>query len=500
MKKILFTHSYFLRFDPKQWKMKQPYPPLATLYAAAFVRNAGYRVTIFDNMFSESARQIEKALLEEKPDVLVIYDDGFNYLTKMCLTNMRDAAFEMIHLAKTKGIKVIVSSSDSTDQSEKYLNAGADYILAGEGEQTLLDVIDMLESGETKWDTIPGLIRRTEKGIEKNAKREVLKNLDSLPHPAWDLINVDDYKNIWLNHHGYFSLNVSTTRGCPFHCNWCAKPIYGNRYNVHSPEWVTEEISFLVNTYGASHLWMTDDIFGLKPGWINQFALLVQNKKIKFNFKIQSRVDLLLEDENIAALARAGCETIWVGAESGSQKVLDAMDKGTKVEQIHLATRLMKKNGIKPAFFLQFGYPGESEADIQLTIDMVKELLPDDIGISVSYPLPGTKFYENVKADLKEKSNWTDSDELAMMFDNTYPSFFYKQLQRYVHRVYRTKQGISEIKNLFSNPVQISFRQLKRIAAIPVHATGTILYKQQLSKWKRDAVHKASELSSIKTD
>ena len=288
MKKILFTHSYFLRFDPKQWKMKQPYPPLATLYAAAFVRNAGYRVTVFDNMFSESARQIEKALLEEKPDVLVIYDDGFNYLTKMCLTNMRDAAFEMIHLAKTKGIKVIVSSSDSTDQSEKYLNAGADYILAGEGEQTLLDVIDMLESGETKWDTIPGLIHRTEKGIEKNAKREVLKNLDSLPHPAWDLINVDDYKNIWLNHHGYFSLNVSTTRGCPFHCNWCAKPIYGNRYNVHSPEWVTEEISFLVNTYGASHLWMTDDIFGLKPGWINQFALLVQNKKIKFNFKISN--------------------------------------------------------------------------------------------------------------------------------------------------------------------------------------------------------------------
>ena len=135
-----------------------------------------------------------------------------------------------------------------------------------------------------------------------------------------------------------------------------------------------------------------------------------------------------------------------------------------------------------------------------MTIDMVKELLPDDIGISVSYPLPGTKFYENVKADLKEKSNWTDNDELAMMFDNTYPSFFYKQLQRYVHRVYRTKQGISEIKNLFSNPVQISFRQLKRIAAIPVHATGTILYKQQLSKWKRDAVHKASELSSIKTD
>ena len=279
-------------------------------------------------------------------------------------------------------------------------------------------------------------------------------------------------------------MNISTTRGCPFHCNWCAKPIYGNRYNVHSPEWVIEEIKFLMREFGATHFWMTDDIFGLKPGWINRFAELVEKEKLKLRFKIQSRVDLLLEEENIAALARAGCESVWVGAESGSQKVLDAMDKGTRVEQIYEATRLMKKKGIKPAFFLQFGYPGETDQDIQATIQMVNELMPDDIGISVSYPLPGTKFYENVKMDLKEKANWTDSDELAMMFRNTHPSSFYKELQRYVHRTYRTRQGFSEFKNLMSNPVNISLQQLKRIVAIPVHATGTFVQKQKLKKYK----------------
>ena len=485
MKKILFTHSYFLRFDPKQWKLQQPYPPLAPLYAAALIRAKGFDVRFYDTMFSPDTKEIVQVLNENAPEALIIYDDGFNYLTKMCLTNMREAAFEMIRFAKEKGISVIVSGSDATDQSKLYLDAGADFIIAGEGEQTLLELLQTFNASANQVAEIPGLIYKSESGhVIKNKKREVLRNLDELPHPAWDLIQLSEYKQRWINQNGYFSMNISTTRGCPFHCNWCAKPIYGNRYNVHSPEWVIEEIKFLMREFGATHFWMTDDIFGLKPGWINRFAELVEKEKLKLRFKIQSRVDLLLEEENIAALARAGCESVWVGAESGSHKVLDAMDKGTRVEQIYEATRLMKKKGIKPAFFLQFGYPGETDQDIQATIQMVNELMPDDIGISVSYPLPGTKFYENVKMDLKEKANWTDSDELAMMFRNSHPSSFYKELQRYVHRTYRTRQGFSEFKNLMSNPVNISLQQLKRIVAIPVHATGTFVQKQKLKKYK----------------
>ncbi|MEP7171833.1 MAG: radical SAM protein, partial [Bacteroidota bacterium] len=201
---------------------------------------------------------------------------------------------------------------------------------------------------------------------------------------------------------------------------------------------------------------------------------------IKIRFKIQSRVDLLLQENNIAALARAGCETVWVGAESGSQKILDAMEKGTTVEQIYESTRLLKKYNIKPAFFLQFGYPGETKEDIDATIKMVMDLLPYDIGVSVSYPLPGTKFYENVKDQLKEKSNWTDSDELNLMFKNTYSSQFYKELHRFIHKSYRTKQGIEELKNIFVNPANVSVSSLKRIAAVPFHLTGKFVQQYKM--------------------
>ncbi len=241
--------------------------------------------------------------------------------------------------------------------------------------------------------------------------------------PAWDLIDISSYKKIWMENHSYFSLNIATTRGCPFKCNWCAKPIYGNRYNSRSPQKVVEEIEYLMKNFDVNHFWMCDDIFGLKPGWVQEFRDIVKSKELKFKYKIQSRVDLLLQEDTITALAESGAETVWVGAESGSQKILDAMDKGTTVEQIYDATKLLKKNGIRTAFFLQFGYLGEEKEDIDKTINMVLELMPDEIGISVSYPLPGTKFYDTVKEQLKEKTNWTDSDELALMYKGNFLTF-----------------------------------------------------------------------------
>jgi anaerobic magnesium-protoporphyrin IX monomethyl ester cyclase len=140
MNNILFSHSYFLRFDPKQWSIGQPYAPLGTLYAAAFMRTNGYNVSLFDTMFAHTPEEVITALEKIQPQFFVIYDDGFNYLTKMCLTNMREAAFKMIRYAKASGCTVIVSSSDSTDRFEMYLNAGADFILLGEAEISLLEL------------------------------------------------------------------------------------------------------------------------------------------------------------------------------------------------------------------------------------------------------------------------------------------------------------------------------------------------------------------------
>lgn len=445
MKRILVTHSYFYKLDSKQWKFKQPYPPLGSLQAAAVIREAGFDTTFFDVALCEGPDKI-KTQLEIAPDVVVIYDDGFNYLTKMCLTAMREAAFEMIALAKQRKATVIVCNSDSSDHYEKYLAKGVDYVLRGEGEETLKELLLALKNGD---DTTPisGIVfQQNEKAIV-NTQKPVLKNLDTLPLPAWDLIDIEPYRKIWLKHHGYFSLNLATTRGCPYKCNWCAKPIYGNRYNSRSPEHVINEIEYLLNQFHPDHFWMSDDIFGLKPNWISRFNELIQEKNLNFKYKIQSRVDLLLEENTIDALAESGAETVWVGAESGSQKILDAMDKGTTVEQIRAATYKLKSKGIKVGYFLQFGYLGETKADIDSTVKMMLQNMPDEIGISVSYPLPGTKFYEKVKSDLKEKRNWTDSDDLAMMYHATYSPAFYKLLHRYVHSRYRIKRGWEQLKH-----------------------------------------------------
>ena len=292
---------------------------------------------------------------------------------------------------------------------------------------------------------------------------------------------MEPYRKMWMKHKGYFSMNMGTTRGCPFKCNWCAKPIYGNRYNSRSPENVLTELKMLKEKFKFDHIWFCDDIFGLKPGWVHEFADLVEKENLHFRFKIQARADLLLQEDYIRDLARAGCENIWMGAESGSQKILDAMDKGTTVEQIYQATRLLKKHGIHPSFFIQFGYLGETKEDIKKTIRMINELLPYEIGISVSYPLPGTVFYEKVKTDLKEKTNWADSDELALMFRNTYQPAFYKQLHSYVHKTYRMHIAIENIKQILKKPVTATASTFKKAASLVYYAPATCLAKQKLS-------------------
>lgn len=444
-----------------------PYPPLGTLYAMSYLRENGFEVKLFDTMFCDSAKEIRSTIDEFQPDVFISYDDGFNYLTKMCLTNMREACFDMQNYAKSKGCKVITSSSDATDHIAEYLKHGADAIVIGEAEQTVLDLCNAFKIN-SEFHTIPGIAFILNNKLTQTNPRAVLKDLDVLPPPAWDLIDISEYKNMWMKNHGYFSLNFVTTRGCPYKCNWCAKPIYGNRYNSHSPENIVFEIKKWQQQFGFTHVWFADDIFGLKPNWLKDFEHYIKKEKVVVSYKIQSRADLLLEEDNIKHLANSGCTMVWMGAESGSQKILDAMDKGIKVEQIYEAAQLLKKHNIQVSLFLQLGYLTETMQDIQLTIKMVKELLPDDIGISVSYPLPGTLFYDKVKEQLKEKSNWTDSDELAMLFKNTYKPEFYKQLQRYIHKVYRKKQGMMSAKTLFSKPTRQHFKNtLSLIHLIP---------------------------------
>jgi len=430
---ILFGQSYYLRFDPKLWEAMQPYPPLGTLYAASYVREHGYTVALFDAMLAESEDEWGILLDEHKPQYAIIYEDNFNYLSKMCLLRMREAAFRMIQMAKSRGAIVILCGADATDHYSEYLDKGADYCLLGEGEETLVELLGKLSAGKEAGQVI-GLASPT---TLRPSRRPDISDLDKLPFPAWDLVDVEKYRSVWLKRHGYFSMNMVTTRGCPYHCNWCAKPIWGQRYNSRSPENVAAEVKWLKENFAPDHIWFADDILGLKPNWIEKFAMLLNAADVVIPFKCLQRADLVNE-KTAAALANAGCKTVWIGAESGSQKILDAMDKGDHVEDIYRAAKLLHDNGIEVGFFLQFGYPGEMWDDVRKTLKMVRECAPDDIGISVSYPLPGTKFFERVKLELGEKQNWVDSDDLAMLYRGPFPTEFYRVLHGRVHYEFRS--------------------------------------------------------------
>jgi anaerobic magnesium-protoporphyrin IX monomethyl ester cyclase len=458
MAAVLLAHSYFLTFDPKQTQKMRPYPPLATLYAASQLRQAGHTVAIFDAMLATDEQEFAEDMQRIKPQVVALYEDNFNFLSKMCLTRMREAAYAMIGTARELGAFVVVSGADVTDHPADYLRHGAHAALVGEPDHTLQEVVDLvlheqavalhersrpsaLSPQPSALFNIPGLLLPDgHGGVIATARRAVERHPDVFPMPAWDLIDIERYRAAWTQAHGFFSLNMVSTRGCPFHCNWCAKPIWGQRYAMRSPANVADELAHLKRTYAPDHIWFADDIFGLRPQWVAAFGREVAARDAAVPFMIQSRADLMT-DEAVDGLRQAGCVEVWMGAESGSQKVLDAMDKGTTVQEILSARERLRKAGIRACFFIQFGYPGETFDDIMSTINLIRTALPDNIGVSVSYPLPGTKFHSLVREQLGPKTNWTDSGDLAMMFQGTYRSPFYRHLHRLIHRELELRQA-----------------------------------------------------------
>ena len=439
MRSILVGHSYFLRLDPKQLERAKPYPPLATLQVAAALRESGHSVTLFDAMLAPDVAEYELQLGAFRPEIVVLYEDNFNFLTKMCLAAMRDACCQMIALARRSGARVIVAGSDATDAPEPYLRAGAEATLIGEGLATLETLVQRLDEDlaikpARLTERLSGLVFLEPGGSVRRvpaAHGPIAAAYSELP--AWDLVDVERYRAVWLKAHGHFSLNVHASRGCPFRCNWCAKPIWGNQYAQRTPEAVAAEFAYLKRRYRPDHIWFADDIFGFRPAWVTRFAQALQQNDAKVPFTIQIRADITSEAMG-QALREAGCAEAWIGAESGSQRILDAMNKGTTVAEILAARERLRAQGIRVGFFIQLGYLDEQLPDILATRELLAAARPDDVGVSVAYPLPGTKFYEQVKGQfLNGKTHWRDSGDLAMMFRGTYSSDFYREIRNLLH-------------------------------------------------------------------
>jgi anaerobic magnesium-protoporphyrin IX monomethyl ester cyclase len=411
----------------------QPYTPIGTLYAATALREQGISVAVFDSMLEDPSAKFAAMLEQHQPKVVAVYEDDFNFLSKMCLTRMREVAWEMAKAARAAGAIVIAHGSDSTDNSVLFLENGFDFVLCGEAEESLLQLCTSILRGE-KVAKIDGLVRLDEDGNPVQSAIRLSRNpaWAELPLAARDLIDLESYRAAWMEAHGHFATNMVASRGCPYRCNWCAKPISGNKFHLRSAVAVAEEMKLLKTSYGVQYIWFGDDVFALNHHWMQEFALEVTKRDAAIPFKIQSRADLM-SHETVGHLKNAGCAEVWMGVESGAQTVLDAMDKGLSLPAVVVARNRLKEAGIRACYFLQFGYPGEAWIELQKTINFVRETRPDDIGISFSYPLPGTVFYEHVQAQLGQKRNWTDSDDLCIMFKAAYRTDFYRAVRDALH-------------------------------------------------------------------
>lgn len=470
MLSILVGHSFFQRFDAKQVERAKPYPPLATLQVAAMLRQQGHGVAVFDAMLAEGTQDFDATLARVQPQLVLFYEDNFNFLTKMCLGKMRQACLSMLASARRSGARVIVAGSDASDAPLDYLRAGADLVLRGEGLAALPPLVTRLDTelhapamhlmrglpdvvalvdglalhsqpaaqpGPTDAATTPPSAAPAVAAAHISIQRLDASAAQDAPletATAWDLVDLSRYRSTWRNAHGYFSLNMAASKGCSFKCAWCAKPIWGNRYQQRSAEAVASELVRLKHSAGPDHIWFADDIFGFRADWVNRFADHLADQGGGLPFTIQTRADLVSE-AMAQALARAGCREVWLGAESGSQTVLDAMNKGTTVAEILRARTLLGEQGVRVGFFIQLGYLGEGLAELQDTRRLIEQARPDDIGVSVSYPLPGTLFHEQVRAQLGDKTHWEDSADLAMMFQGSFGTTFYRRVRDLLHEL-----------------------------------------------------------------
>jgi anaerobic magnesium-protoporphyrin IX monomethyl ester cyclase len=429
---ILLSHSFFLKNDAKQLAKMKPYSPLSTLILASMLRANGHETALFDATFATGVEDFAVALDAHRPSVVVVMEDNFNFLTKMCTTVRRESALAMISAARARGCRVAVNGPDAADNPAVYLAAGADAVALGEGEAALAELVDLWERDGDAAEAIAGLILPGPGRLITTRPRGPIRELDALPPPAWDLLDVEAYRRAWRGAHGEFSWNMASSRGCPYTCNWCAKPTFGRRYTVRSPGDVAQELALLKATVAPDHVWFADDIFGLDVEWAAELADKVEQAGCRIPFTMQSRVNLMT-DRMVESLARAGAREIWLGVESGSQKVVDAMDKGATVEAARAATRTLKAHGVRACWFIQLGYPSETWEDILSTRDLIREEKPDEIGVSVAYPLPGTEFHARVQAQLGRQRNWNHTGDLAMLFQGAYSSALYRKVRDVLH-------------------------------------------------------------------
>jgi anaerobic magnesium-protoporphyrin IX monomethyl ester cyclase len=433
--KILLTHAYFLGEDLKEQEIMRPYPPLGILYLAAYLEERGVPATVFDSTFA-SQSALEGHLLDARPDVVGIYT---NLMTKLNVLRLMRFIRSQSALS---GTRVVLGGPEVTHHADKFLEHGADVIVVGEGEETMHALVSAWSHGgreagaDDALGDVAGIVFRDRDGrVVRSAPRALLRSLDELPMPKRDALDLAPYLDAWRARHGMNAVSVSTMRGCPYSCRWCSRAVYGETYRRRSPRLVAEEVQAIVDRYHPDSLWFVDDVFTINHRWLEELTLEFERRGLRVPYECITRADRL-DERSVKLLRRSGCFRVWIGAESGSQKVLDAMDRRVKVERVRDVIQLSKKHGIETGTFIMLGYPGETEADIDATIEHLKLADPDQFTITVAYPIKGTPYYEEVRDDIVDQRPWEASTDRDLELRRPHSPLYYKlAVARVVHEV-----------------------------------------------------------------
>jgi anaerobic magnesium-protoporphyrin IX monomethyl ester cyclase len=428
--KIVLTHTYFLEEDENEKRIMKPYPPLGILYLSSFLRKNNINVKVYDTTFT-SFSDLIKYLNQESPDIIGIY---CNLLTKYNV-------LKLVNYCQTNKIISILGGPDASTQREEFLQFGADIIISGEGEESLLEVIKALRlrSSQELYE-IPNVSFKSADGtivINKNLASRC--HLDDYPFPDRSVIDMDEYLNVWETYHGQRPISLVTARGCAFSCKWCSHSVYGYKHRRRKPANVIQELKDLIAAYNPTHLWFADDVFTVNKYWLRKFQNLLQEEHICLPYECIGRVDRL-DEEIVTLLSKSGCYRIWFGAESGSQKILDAMSRGISLSQITKSRQLCERHGIEFGIFVMFGYPGEELEDIYETISFVRDLQPDKYLTTVAYPLRGTKLYDEIQDQIIYPSEWKDHLQRDLEIKNRFHRSLYSYAIKKTGSEYRKKQ------------------------------------------------------------
>jgi len=428
MMKVILTHGYFLHEDAVESEVMKPYPPLGLLFLSAWLKKNEIPNTVIDTTFLK-IEELKDIFEQKQPEIIGIYS---NLMT-------RANAIQLIGFIRKHNVlhntRIIIGGPDARCHAENYLSEGADFIIPGEGEVTITELIRALKNGDTdSIPMIPGLfIWNNNCKMEFTGERKLM-NLNGIPAPAYDEINVETYRRHWLERHGYSSMNVSTMRGCPYSCNWCSKSVFGNVVRRRDAESVVEEMSQLKQLYNPDQLWFTDDVFTISNKWLLDFTHEIDKRDLDLPYECISRSDCM-DYQTLELLKQSGCRKIWIGAESGSQDIIERMNRKINIAHTEKLMVKIKSFGISVGIFIMLGYHGEKKKDIVKTAQFLKKVLPDDLTIGLSYPINGTSYFQTIEPFFKQPYDWKSGSERTIRFKRSYSERFYRFATRYLHNI-----------------------------------------------------------------